>query len=436
MNMRSNIAIGLLVLAPLFAFAQSDLEAELKAKQDAKAALEAQLLEDQKKLDAVSAQKNTLNKAVGELDLTAKKLGTEVKLTETKIGATESVIKNLNLSISDKERKIGTYKETIGEGIGALHEFDNEPFIFSIIAKGSIAEAVNEVDARRTLNREVSRAIHELFTEKELLAMDKQNQESKKEELLDYKGEVVGQKSEVDKNKKEKTTLLNQTKAQEAEYQKMIEEKRRLQAQFEDELAAIEAKMQFDLDETSYPKAKNGILAWPTEHVLITQGFGLTSSSKQLYSYRTGSWSGKHAGVDFRANNDKVFALADGVVEGAGNTDQVCPKASTGVWVLLKYDNGLASTFFHLSSVVVKKGQRVKTGDLIAYSGNTGYSTAPHLHVGVMPASAVSVTTWASKGCPGKDYTTPVVANSLYLNPLDYLPKAGKELFKENLNFE
>ncbi len=122
--------------------------------------------------------------------------------------------------------------------------------------------------------------------------------------------------------------------------------------------------------------------------------------------------------------------MADGVVEGTGNTDQVCPKASTGVWVLIKYDNGLASTFFHLTSVVVKKGDRVKTGQLVAYSGNTGYSTAPHLHVGVMPASAVSVTTWASKGCPGKDYTTPVVANSLYLNPLEYLPKAGPEMFK------
>ena len=411
-------------------FAQSDLEAELKAKQDAKAALEEQLRQDRLKLDAVSKEKNTLNKAVTELDLTGKKLSTEVRLTESKIDETESSIKNLNLTIAEKESKILIFKETIGVGIQNIHSFDNEPFLFSVLTKGSITEAMREVDNRQTLNREMGSAIHELFSEKELLALDKKNREEKKEKLLDYKGEVVEEKKEIDKNKSEKTVLLNRTKQQEAEYQKMIEEKMRLQAAFEDELAAIEAKIKFDLDPNSYPKAKFGILAWPTEHVLITQGFGLTESSKKLYSYRTGAWSGKHAGVDFRANNDKVFAMADGVVEGAGNTDQVCPKASTGVWVLLKYDNGLASTFFHLSSVVVKKGDRVKAGQHIAYSGNTGYSTAPHLHVGVMPASAVSVTTWASKGCPGKDYTTPVVANSLYLNPLDYLPKATSAMFK------
>lgn len=425
-----NIFVLAFIALPFFSIAQSDLEAELEAKRKAKETLEAELLQDRLKLDAVSKEKNTLNRAVSELDLTGKKLGTEVKLTQSKISETEGVIKNLNLTIFEKEAKIGIFKDTIGVGIQELHDFDNEPFIFSVLTKGSISAAMDEAESRRTLNREMRRAIHELFTEKELLAIDKEDREAKKEELLDYRGEVIEEKEEIEKNKSEKTVLLNRTKKQEAEYQKTIEEKLRLQAAFEDELAAIEAKIKFDLDPNSYPKAKFGILAWPVEHVLITQEFGLTASSKILYSYRTGAFSGKHAGVDFRANNDKVLAMADGVVEGAGNTDQVCPKASTGVWVLVKYDNGLASTFFHLSSVVVKKGDRVKTGDVIAYSGNTGYSTAPHLHIGVMPASAVSVTTWASKGCPGKDYTTPVVANSLYLNPLEYLPKASATMFK------
>lgn len=419
-----------LICAPAFLFAQSDLEAELEAKRKAKEAIEAELLEDQKKLDAVSAEKNTLNKAVTELDLTVKKLGTEVKLTESKIKETDTKIKNLNLTIEQKEQKIYDFRESIAHGIKSINENDQVPFIFHVLQEGSVAEALKETEQRISLHKNIRSAIRDLSGEQKLLLSDREEREEKKEELLDYKGEIVSQKSLVDANKKEKSTLLEQTKKQEAAYQALVAEKTRLRAAFEDELAAIEAKMNFSLDETSYPKAKNGTLAWPVEHVLITQGFGLTESSARLYSYRTGQWSGKHAGVDFRANNDKVFAMADGVVEGAGNTDQVCPKASTGVWVLLKYDNGLANTFFHLSSVVVKKGDRVKAGDLVAYSGNTGYSTAPHLHVGVMPASAVSVTTWASKGCPGKDYTTPVVANSLYLNPLDYMPKTSENMFK------
>lgn len=417
-------------------FAQSSYQSELDEKKNAISDLEEAIKKDQEKLNAVSAEKNTLNKAIQELTVTGDKLGKEVKLTENKIGKTELEIKKLEGSITEKEKKILNFRATIGAGIRTLHEDDHVPFFARVISQTSLADALRETDNRITLNKQIRAAILDLSSEQELLALDREEQVDQKEKLVDYKGEVVGQKKEVENNKKEKTTLLNATKQQEAEYQKMLQEKRRLRAQFEDELAAIEAKIKFDLDDSSYPKAKHGLLAWPTASVLITQGFGLTESSSKLYGYRTGTWKGKHAGVDFRANNDQVFAMADGEVLGSGDTDTVCPKASTGRWILIRHDNGLASTYFHLSQPLVKKGARVKAGDLIAYSGNTGYSTAPHLHVGVMPAAAVSIQTWASAGCPGKNYTTPVVANSAYLNPLDYLPKAGAELFKYSANAE
>lgn len=417
----------------VFAQSSSDLQAELEAKAKAKAELDEQLRQDQAKLDAISAEKNTLDKTVKELDLTGKKLGTEVKLTQSKIGVVESNIKNLNQNISDRLQRINNLKVAIGQNIKELNEADTRPFVMLVLAEGSMTEALNVTEENRNLNKKMGESIYGLMTETEKLNKDKEDREAKKQDLEEYKGEVVVQQKVVDANKKDKTVLLNQTKSQEATYKKIVEEKKKLQAQFEADLAALEAKLNFDSGSAQYPKAKHGILAWPLEHVLITQGFGLTESSYRLYSYRTGPFKGRHAGVDFRANSDKVFAMADGVVLGAGNTDTVCPKASTGIWVLLKYDNGLASTYFHLSQTLVKTGQRVKTGDLIAYSGNTGYSTAPHLHVGVMPAQAVSVTTWASAGCPGKNYTTPVVANSFYLNPLDYLPIASDNMFKVNL---
>lgn len=418
-------------VAPAFISAQSsDIQAELEAKARAKAELEEQLKKDQAKLDAISAEKNTLDKTVKELDLTGKKLTTEVKLTQSKIGVVTETIETLNTTISERQQSINNFKKTIGQNIKSLDELDREPFVLRILSKGSITDAIKESEEQINFNKKMGESINALLTETERLNRDKEDREEKKQDLEEYKGEVEGQKSQVDANKKEKNVLLTQTKSQEAIYKKIVEEKLKLKAQFESDLAALEAKLKFDLDPNSYPKAAHGILAWPLEHVLVTQGFGLTESSYRLYSYRTGAFKGRHAGVDFRANSDKVLAMADGVVLGAGNTDSVCPKASTGIWVLLKHDNGLASTYFHLSQTVVKTGQRVKTGDLIAYSGNTGYSTAPHLHVGVMPAGVVSVTTWASAGCPGKNYTTPVVANSFYLNPLDYLPVATDAMFK------
>lgn len=430
MKYAGKILIVLLTLFPILTFAQSAYQAELDAKQKALEELQASLKEDQAKLDQVSVQKNTLDKTVKELDLTGKKLGTEVNITQTKISKTQTDIERLNESISDKEEKILIFRQTISEGIKKINEDDNKSFAAMLLSQGSLTEALQETDDRISLNKSLKESIQNLTEETRLLSDDKTSREGQKKSLESYKGEVLGQKSEVDKNKKTKATLLAETKAKEAEFQKVIAEKRKLEAQFQDELASIESKIKFELDPNSYPKAKNGTLAWPLEHVLVTQGFGLTESSAKLYQYRKGLWKGKHAGVDFRANSDKVLAMGDGVVLGAGNTDTVCPKASTGIWILIKYDNGLASTYFHLSQTLVKAGARVKTGDVIAYSGNTGYSTAPHLHVGVMPAQVVSIQTWASAGCPGKNYTTPVVANSFYLNPLEYLPKASDDMFK------
>lgn len=411
-------------------FSQTKLEEELQQKQSAIKELETQLQKDRARLLEINAEKNTLDRAVRELDQTQSKLGKEVNLTQTRIRETELTIERLNLTISEKEERISNYKKVIEQGIREINENDRIPFVLLALGSENITDFLKETDERNSLHKKLGDTINELTEDKISLLEDKGEKEERKEELVDYKNEVTVEKKLVDQNKKEKDALLNETKNKESEYQKIIDEKTRLRAQFEDELADIQSRIDFELDPNSYPRAKHGIFEWPLDYILITQGFGLTKDSERLYAYRSGQWSGQHTGVDFRANNDKVYAMSDGKVVGFGNTDGTCPRASFGGWMLIQYDNGLSSIYSHLSSFVAKKGDRVKAGTLVAYSGNTGYSTGPHLDVKVVPASAVSIETWPSKGCPGKNYTTPLVANSTYLNPLGYLPKASNDMFK------
>ncbi|RDU59809.1 M23 family metallopeptidase [Helicobacter marmotae] len=83
-----------------------------------------------------------------------------------------------------------------------------------------------------------------------------------------------------------------------------------------------------------------------------------------------------HTGVDFATPlNTPVYATADGVVNAAGFS-------TGGYGYLVKIDHslGFMTYYAHLNKIVVQKGMFVKRGQLIAYSGNTGQSTGPHLH--------------------------------------------------------
>jgi murein DD-endopeptidase MepM/ murein hydrolase activator NlpD len=83
-----------------------------------------------------------------------------------------------------------------------------------------------------------------------------------------------------------------------------------------------------------------------------------------------------HEGVDI--SNDvgtQVCTTGDGVVESAGNTG-----GAYGVAVEVNHGFGYKTWYAHLLRPAVRVGQKVHRGDVIAYSGNTGLSTAPHLH--------------------------------------------------------
>ena len=55
-------------------------------------------------------------------------------------------------------------------------------------------------------------------------------------------------------------------------------------------------------------------------------------------------------------------------------------RQGNGHCVELRFDDGVAAKFLHLSAIRVSRGERVPAGRVLALTGNTGHSTAPHLH--------------------------------------------------------
>lgn len=84
-----------------------------------------------------------------------------------------------------------------------------------------------------------------------------------------------------------------------------------------------------------------------------------------------------HTGIDFGLPIDTpIYAPADGVVYFANNSYN----GGYGIMVKLEHSFGFSTFYAHLNRIVVNKGDFVRRGQIIAYSGNSGRSTGPHLH--------------------------------------------------------
>jgi len=83
-----------------------------------------------------------------------------------------------------------------------------------------------------------------------------------------------------------------------------------------------------------------------------------------------------HQGVDYTVpEGTRVFATADGRVSEVATRN-----TTSGQTLVIDHGNGYRTSYSHLSKVYVSKGASVRRGDIIALSGNTGLSLAPHLH--------------------------------------------------------
>ncbi len=87
-----------------------------------------------------------------------------------------------------------------------------------------------------------------------------------------------------------------------------------------------------------------------------------------------------HPGMDFTApTGTPIYSSGDGVVEKVKTA-----RGGYGKHIVINHGYGYQTLYAHLNEYNVKRGQKVKRGDVIGYVGNTGRSTGPHLHYEVI----------------------------------------------------
>ena len=203
---------------------------------------------------------------------------------------------------------------------------------------------------------------------------------AKSKKTLDKQmADLAAAKRELARLEAETQRLLRQ---QQAAYARMASDKRKLQANLNAQIVSqrkleglIDRLVKEALAKGGIPSEYNGTMSWPMEG-RISQEFGCTGFS---WEPAFGSCEHYHRGIDVVADKlTPIRAAAPGKVIIAG----LSPYDPAWI-VIIAHSEHLVSWYGHVDDIkrpVVKVGEYVTKGQVIAYEGTTGYSTGPHLH--------------------------------------------------------
>ncbi|HBB56851.1 TPA: hypothetical protein DEW47_00965 [Patescibacteria group bacterium] len=391
-----------------------ELKDQIKDRNLQIAEIEKEIKKYEQEVENTGKEANTLNNHIKILEAEKKKLAADINLTQNKINAAELNIEKLGIAIGEKEEDIEDKRFILAKILREINDIESASLIEIALSEENFSDFFSNVERVNSLRNGIQENLNELKVIKSAMEMEKKDKENYRKDLGNLQSKYVDQKYLVEVNKSNKNKLLTETKNKEAEYQKRLAEQKAAREQFEADLRKLESQLQFELDPDSIPSAKKGVLRWPLDNVYITQYFGNTEFAKN------GAYNGKgHNGVDFRASEGtEIKAALEGEVIAINS--KVAYMCQYGKWVLIRHPNGLTTLYAHLSLVPdrIKVGQKVTMGQVIGYSGSTGYSTGPHLHFTVYASKAVQFKEYTCNS--GATLTIPVAAYSGYLNPMSY----------------
>jgi len=370
-----------LLVSPALAVTYQELQKQIDVKKQTLNNLIEQQQFYNAELEKTQGTKKTLNSELTQIQKNLDNINFKIKINEVQIEKLNLELEQLQMDIGNTNNEMEIKKGVLAQNLQQLYEKNRELTPLVIVLKNQkISDAFTEVNNIQQISESLKISLDELNNLKIALADRKNEAEQKREELEQTKIQLNNQKAIALNLQEEKKTLLSKTKNQEKNYQTLLSNLEKQRAEIELEVSRLEEALKAQIDPSALPSARAGLLLWPIKNAVITQKYGATSDSQYFYNqgkYKTPS----HNGIDIKASvGTPVYAAEDGEVVATGNQDLYCYKGSYGRFVVIRHYNNLTTLYAHLSLIAVKKGDIVKRGEIIGYSGNSGFTTGPHLH--------------------------------------------------------
>ncbi|MCI9039781.1 MAG: peptidoglycan DD-metalloendopeptidase family protein [Clostridia bacterium] len=324
-----------------------------------------------KQQNAIKAEKETVLNDIAELEETISEYESELAELNTKIKKLEAQIETKSQEIEKLKKEFEEMEKLLTDRLVAIYEEGQVNFLDVLLS----AESIWDYISMPTRIQELTEADNSQMEKVEKQRMEVEKAQKQLEE----------QNTELKDSKKTAETKQKQLKVvkanKEAKAETLTAEQKKLQAQikkYNDEIKKMEEEIAKAAQGSNggYVGNFNGTLSWPI------------SRNSKNYNYITSYFGNRdvpvagatanHGAIDIGVySGTPIYACGDGYVMVSSYN------GARGVYVMIKHADNLYTLYQHLNSSSVKVGQTVKRGQLIAYSGNTGISSGPHLHLEV-----------------------------------------------------
>ncbi len=358
---RNSVALILFMVLTVNIFATS-YQQELEELEDDKKNTESNINAGEKEVKGIEKTIEEVLSLFNGYDKQIDDINATIKQVEQDIASKEEEIDQTQGELDEAKQKEQDYFEQTAERIKIMYEYGNTAYVDVLIASKNLSEFFNRVEYVNAMMKYDSDML------KDLKAI-RNNIVTKEEKLATERESLIALSDDLDMEKK-KVAELRANK--QAEMDKLESERQaelaRLKA-LADELKKIEVATQ---NAKSKLKYDGGMMKWPfANNYRISSKFGPRNhplTKKPSF----------HTGFDISASTGTpVKAVYSGTVIFAQYM------SAWGNYIMVDHGSGYVSAYAHNSKILVKKGEKVKTGQVIAKAGSTGWSTGPHLHFGI-----------------------------------------------------
>lgn len=370
----------------------NELEKEIEANQKKLENIQNQQASNAEKMkllssqaEAISSQLDVLNSQLSVLNADIADYDREISALDKKIADAQSKIDKIDADISATQEKISerlraTYMAGSSSWIEILLESDG---ISSLLLRIQLLASVTENDNK--LISKLEKQIEELNAAKAELDKDKKALEEKRSLLVEKKSELdsknktlSSKQSAYNANYRQISALMTSLDKSSAEYQQELQRQYRKRAAFERQIDQLVSGGSQGGD-NDYND--NGEMLWPVpyKNSYISAGYG-------YYDPEGDGTYTMHPAIDIVVRENgvnvsygkNIIAAQSGKVLVRGYSDV------GGNYITIDHGDGYRTYYGHCSKIIASAGQYVEKGEVIAYIGNTGYVTGPHVHFQVM----------------------------------------------------